>query len=147
GPDGGGLALASFMLGDVSTFGRYVSPTVNARERQWRHFYYAQDTWRATPKFTPNYGLRLDVFNPQTVNEAGNGGFLDLDTGMIKVAGVGDIGLNGNVENTLNWAPRAGASHQLNERTVIRGAYGRSYDLGVFGSTFGHSVTQNLPVL
>ncbi len=25
--------------------------------------------------------------------------------------------------------------------------YGRSYDIGVFGSTFGHSVTQNLPIL
>ena len=74
GPQGGGLALASFMLGDVSTFGRYVSPTVDARERQWRHFYYAQDTWRVNPKLTLNYGLRLDVINPQTVNEPGNGG-------------------------------------------------------------------------
>ena len=25
--------------------------------------------------------------------------------------------------------------------------YGRSYDIGVFGSLFGHTVTQNLPVL
>src|SRR5882672_6426373 len=25
--------------------------------------------------------------------------------------------------------------------------YGRSYDIGVFGSNFGHAVTQNLPVL
>ncbi len=101
GPNGGGLALASFMLGDVSTFGRYVSPTVDARERQWRHFYYAQDTWRVNSKLTLNYGLRLDVINPQTVNEPGNGGFLDLDTGLIRVAGVGGIGLNGDVENTL----------------------------------------------
>jgi outer membrane receptor protein involved in Fe transport len=147
GPSGGGLALASFMLGDVSSFGRYVSPTVDARERQWRHFYYAQDTWRVNPKLTLNFGLRLDVINPQTVNEAGNGGFLDLDTGMIKVAGVGDIGLNGDVENTLNWAPRLGVTYQLDERTVLRGGYGRSYDIGVFGSLFGHSVTQNLPVL
>jgi hypothetical protein len=147
GPDGGGLALASFMLGDVSTFGRYVSPTVNARERQWRHFYYAQDTWRVNPKVTLNFGLRLDVINPQTVNEAGNGGFLDLDTGLIKVAGVGGIGLNGDVENTFNWAPRVGMTYQIDEKTVIRGGYGRSYDIGVFGSLFGHSVTQNLPVL
>ncbi len=147
GPAGGGLALASFMLGDVSTFGRYVSPTVNARERQWRHFYYAQDTWRANAKLTLSYGLRLDVINPQTVNEAGNGGFLDLDTGLINVAGVGGIGLNGDVKNTLNWAPRVGATYQLNEKTVLRAGYGRSYDIGVFGSLFGHSVTQNLPVL
>ena len=147
GPSGGGLALASFMLGDVSSFGRYVSPTVDARERQWRHFYYAQDTWRVNPKLTLNFGLRLDVINPQTVNEAGNGGFLDLDTGMIKVAGVGDIGLNGDVENNLNWAPRVGITYQVDEKTVLRAGYGRSYDIGVFGSLFGHSVTQNLPVL
>ena len=147
GPAGGGLALASFMLGDVTRFTRYVSPTTEARERQWRHFYYAQDVWRPTPRLTLNYGLRLDIINPQTLNEPGNGGFLSLATGMINVAGVGDIGLNGNVENTLNWAPRLGATYQLTEKTVLRAGYGRSYDIGVFGSLFGHSVTQNLPVL
>ena len=62
-------------------------------------------------------------------------------------AASGDIDLAGNVENRLNWAPRLGATYQLNEKTVIRGGYGRSYDLGVFGSLFGHTVTQNLPVL
>jgi hypothetical protein len=30
---------------------------------------------------------------------------------------------------------------------VVRAGYGRSFDLGVFGSIFGHVVTQNLPVL
>ena len=76
GPGGGGLGLATFLLGDVTHFGRYISPITDARERQWRHFYYAQDTWRATQKLTLNYGLRLDVINPQTVNDAGNGGFM-----------------------------------------------------------------------
>jgi hypothetical protein len=147
GPAGGGLALASFMLGDVSRLRRYVSPNTDARERQWRHYYYAQDVWRPTPKLTLNYGLRLDIINPQTVNEAGNGGFLDLATGLINVAGVGGIGLNGDVENTLNWAPRLGATYQITEKTVLRAGYGRSFDIGVFGSLFGHSVTQNLPVL
>ena len=33
------------------------------------------------------------------------------------------------------------------EKTVVRMGYGRSYDMGVFGSNFGHAVTQNLPVL
>ena len=147
GPTGGGLALASFLLGDVTRFTRYVSPTTEARERQWRQFYYAQDVWRPNQKLTLNYGLRLDIIHPQTVNEPGNGGFLDLSTGLINVAGVGDIGLNGNVENTLNWAPRLGVTYQVTEQTVLRAGYGRSYDIGVFGSLFGHSVTQNLPVL
>jgi outer membrane receptor protein involved in Fe transport len=143
----GGLGLATFLLGDVTFFQRFVSPNTNARERQWRHFYYAQDTWRVTQKLTVNYGLRLDIINPQTVNEAGNGGWLDLDTGEILVGGVGGIDLAGNVKNNLNWAPRLGVTYQLNEKTVIRGGYARTYDIGVFGSLFGHSVTQNLPVL
>lgn len=142
-----GLGLATFLLGDVTHFQRFVSSSTNARERQWRHFYYGQDTWRVTPKLTVAYGLRLDVINPQTVNDAGNGGFLDQNTGLIKVAGVGGIGLDGDVKNSLNWAPRLGIAYQATDKTVIRVGYGRSYDIGVFGSVFGHSVTQNLPVL
>jgi hypothetical protein len=143
----GGLGLATFLIGDVTNFRRYVSPNTDARERQWRHFYYAQDTWRATPRLTLNYGLRLDIINPQTINEPGNAGFLNLDTGEIMVVGIGGIPMNGGVDNKLNWAPRVGAAYQIDEKTVLRGGYGRSYDIGVFGSLFGHSVTQNLPVL
>ena len=147
GPDGGGSGLATFLLGDVSRFGRFVSTSTNARERQWRQFYYLQDTWRASSKLTLSYGLRADIYNPQTVNEPGNGGWLDINTGEIRVGGVGDIDLAGNVSNKVNWAPRAGIAYQFNEKTVIRAGYGRSYDTGVFGSIFGHAVTQNLPVL
>jgi hypothetical protein len=147
GPSGGGMGLATFLLGDVQSFVRYTSPNTNARENQWREFFYIQDTWRATPKLTLNYGLRTDIINPQAVNEAGNGGWLDASTGEIRVGGVGDINLQGNVKNKVNWAPRVGVTYQINTKTVIRAGYGRSYDIGVFGSTFGHSVTQNLPVL
>jgi outer membrane receptor protein involved in Fe transport len=147
GEEGGGLGLASFLLGDVSRFTRYISPNTDARERQWRHFYYVQDTWRATQRLTLNYGLRLDVINPQTINEPGNAGYLDLNTGEIRVVGFGDVDMSGNIENSLNWAPRLGIAYQFTDRTVIRAGYGRSYDIGVFGSLFGHSVTQNLPVL
>ncbi len=156
GPSGGGLGLATFLLGNVTHIGRYISPFTDAGERQWRHFYYAQDTWRASPKLTLNYGLRLDVINPQTVTGASKGGFLlaDVNNHQVNipspnmlVAGVGGVPLNGGIKNSLNWAPRAGATYQLTERTVLRAGYGRSYDIGVFGSLFGHTVTQNLPVL
>ena len=143
----GGLGLATFLLGDVTNFRRYVSSNTDARERQWRHFYYAQDTWRPSARLTLNYGLRLDIINPQTINEPGNAGFLDLTTGEILVVGVGDVPMNGGVKNHLNWAPRVGTTYQVGETTVLRAGYGRSYDIGVFGSLFGHSVTQNLPVL
>ena len=147
GVQGGGLGLATFLLGDVTQFGRYISSNTDASERQWRHFYYGQDTWRATPKLTVNYGLRLDIINPQSINKTGNGGFLDLNTGEIRVAGVGDTSLSGNVENSLNFAPRLSVAYKATDKLVIRAGYGRSYDIGVFGSLFGHTVTQNLPVL
>jgi len=142
-----GLGIATFLIGDVTFFKRFVSTSTTAAERQWRHFYYAQDTWRVTPKLTLAYGLRLDVINPQKVNAAGNGGFPDTTTGEVIVAGEGGNNLNGGVKNNLNWAPRLGITYQLSEKTVVRAGYGRSYDIGVFGSVFGHTVTQNLPVL
>jgi len=146
-PTGGGLGLATFLLGDVSSFGRYISSSTDARERQWRHFYYGQDSWRVTPKLTVNYGVRLDVINPQTINKAGNAGYVSLDTGLVRTVGVGDTNLGGNVENSLNFAPRLSVAYKATDKLVIRAGYGRSYDIGVFGSLFGHSVTQNLPVL
>jgi hypothetical protein len=146
-PSGGGLGLASFLLGEVNSFGRYISSNTDARERQWRHFYYGQDSWRVTQKLTVNYGLRLDVINPQSINDPGNAGYLSLDTGQISTVGVGSTNLSGNVENSLNFAPRLSLAYKASDKLVIRAGYGRSYDIGVFGSVFGHSVTQNLPVL
>ncbi len=143
-----GLGLATFLLGDVTYFSRYVSPTTDAQERQKRFFWYAQDTWRITPKLQLNYGLRWEMVFPETVNAAGNGGQLDLSTGEIAVFGVGDVSNHGIQEmNWKNFAPRLGLTYQLTPKTVVRAGYGWSYQLGTFGSIFGHNVTQNLPVL
>jgi hypothetical protein len=143
-----GLALATFLLGDVTSFQRFVSTSLNAAERQKRLFFYGQDTWRITPKFTMTYGLRWEIYFPETVNGKGNGGFADQQLGVVKVAGFGPIGTNGNVDNTLKaFAPRVSFAYSLDSKTVIRIGYGRSFDIGVFGSNFGHVVTQNLPVL
>ncbi|MBX7171520.1 MAG: hypothetical protein K1X72_11235, partial [Pyrinomonadaceae bacterium] len=144
---GTGSGLATFLIGDVTSFSRYISTSTDAQERQWRHYYYAQDTWKATSKLTLALGIRADIINPQTLNAAGNGGFPDLSTGKINVAGKGNYNLAGNVENSINLAPRIGVAYQINDKMVIRGGFGRSYDTGVFGSVFGHTVTQNLPVL
>ncbi len=147
GTNPGGLALATYLIGDLTGFFRTVSTQLNAGERQWRTFYYAQDTWRVTPKLTIAYGLRADVINPQKASVFGGAGFPDLTTGEVLVAGVGAIPDNGGVTNKINWAPRLGIAYQINPKTVIRAGYGRSYDVGVFGSVFGHTVTQNIPIL
>jgi Carboxypeptidase regulatory-like domain len=149
----GGLGFATFVLGDVTSFGRYVQNysipnALNAKEFQKRVFFYAQDTWRMTPKLTVNYGLRWELYWPETANGVEHGGLMNLDDGFIRVAGVG------GVPSDLGWdiawkalAPRVGIAYQWHPKTVIRAGYGRSFDLGVFGSIFGHTITQNLPIL
>jgi outer membrane receptor protein involved in Fe transport len=144
----GGVAFASFLLGATRSVSRYVSTSTNAAERQHRMFYYGEDSWRATSKLTVNYGLRWEVYFPEYVNGDQHGGFTNIVQGVDRVAGVGGIGLNGNIGNDWHaFAPRLGIAYQLREKTVLRLGYGRSYDMGVFGSNFGHAVTQNLPVL
>jgi hypothetical protein len=113
-----------------------------------RDFFFAQDTWRATPKLTLNLGLRYELYFPESVNGKGNGALMNLNTGYINVALYGPVPSNLGVSIAKNaYNPRVGVAYQLNPKTVIRMGYGRSFDLGVFGSVFGHVVTQNLPVL
>jgi len=144
----GGISLGSFLLGDVTQFERFVSTSTTAAERQKRWFFYGQDTWRVSPKFTMTYGLRWEIYFPESVNGKGNGGFANQEQGVIRVAGYGGIGLNGNINNTYKaFAPRLSFAYQFDPKTVLRVGYGRGFDIGVFGSNFGHVVTQNLPVL
>jgi hypothetical protein len=149
----GGLGFATFLLGDVTSFGRYIQNysvpgALNAKEFQKRVFFYGQDTWRMTSKLTVNYGLRWELYFPETANGVEHGGLMNLDDGFIRVAGVG------GVPSDLGWdiawkalAPRVGVAYQWRPKTVVRAGYGRSFDLGVFGSIFGHTITQNLPIL
>jgi hypothetical protein len=143
-----GLSFATFLLGDVTQFQRYVSTSTNAAERQKRTFFYGQDSWRVSNKLTFTYGVRWEIYFPETVNAKGNGGFANLDEGLIRVAGFGGVGSNGNVRNTWKAvAPRLSVAYEFDPKTVVRLGYGRGFDIGVFGSNFGHVVTQNLPVL
>ncbi len=150
----GGLDLATFLLGDVTHLDRYVSTSLTAAESQKRLAFYGQDTWRITSKLTMNYGLRWELYTPESVNGKDQGGFANIvgngtnGGGVIRVAGEGGFGLNGNISNSFKaFAPRLGLAYSVNPKTVVRMGYGRSFDIGVFGSNFGHTVTQNLPVL
>lgn len=143
-----GLGIATLLLGDVTNFERYVSTSTDAKEYQRRWFFFGQDTWKASPKLTLNYGLRWELIFPERVKNPADGSLLSLETGELLVGGVGDVDDKFNVEPTYTaFAPRLGIAYQWSDKTVIRAGYGRSFDVGVFGSIFGHAVTQNLPVL
>ncbi|HZS57223.1 MAG TPA: hypothetical protein VFA65_22665, partial [Bryobacteraceae bacterium] len=148
GPSGGGNAIASFLLGDVNGFSRYVSNIFNAAELQNRFFLFGQDTWQVNSRLTVNYGLRWENYAPQYVNAPGNGGRVNQATGEVLVAGSQGVSMNMNTHNkNLTFGPRLGIAYKATNTTVIRTGYGRAFDLGIFGAVFGHNVTQNLPVL
>src|ERR1700726_5089983 len=123
----GGLDLATFLLGDVTSLARYVNnPALtsvnNAAERQKRFFFYGQDTYRATTKLTVNFGLRWEIYTPESVLAKGYGGFANIvdngGTGVIRVAGYGGYGLNGNVPKKLNpFSPPLGTRKPLTPKT------------------------------
>jgi len=148
GDNSSGLGLATLLLGQVSRFKRYVSPFTDAHESQNRFFLYGQDTYRLSNSVTVNYGLRWEYYQPQQVNAKGKGGWFDFTNANVIVAGYGPYNLGGSVTTAWhNFVPRLGVSWQHDPKTVVRVGYGRSFDIGVFGTLFGHTVTQNLPVL
>lgn len=93
--------------------------------------------------------MRWDIIFPETVNSPGNGGFTDLNAGVIRIAGIGGIGTNGNEKvDLLNLGGRLGFAYQIHPNTVLRGAVGRVYDnVGFFGTIFGSAMTHNIPVV
>jgi hypothetical protein len=148
GATSGGLGLASFLFGDVSTMSRYFSTNISAAETQYRTFFYVQDNWRVTQKLTLNLGGRWEIFFPESVNGKGNGGFWNTETDMIQVAGYGGVNLSANVKNNLTFLePRFGITYQPTSKSVIRAGLGRVEDAGYWGNIFGGILTQTIPVL
>ncbi len=95
--------------------------------------FFAQDTWRVTPKLTLNYGLRYDVeisplFAPAT----------PLNAAAEKALGV----IEGIPRNYKNVAPRFGLAWDPrgDGKTVVRAGYGLFYDHPLLAIAF-NSVT------
>ena len=91
---------------------------------------WAQDSWVLTKKLTLDLGLRYDV----STNLFGNATEI---LPFIKA---------GRPNDTNNWQPRAGAAYSLNDKTVIRGGFGRYYSQPVsttswFTTFFGQIAT------
>ena len=133
-PGNTGNPLASFELGYVSNS---TSQTVQVAPPTFQTVYYqgyfGMDTWQITNKLTLNLGLRYEVpgvyvprhgwgdtFNPTETNSVVNvpGAFDLVSTSQHPAAGVRN-------ENWDDWSPRLGVAYRINEKTVVRGAWGK----------------------
>ncbi|HEY6372062.1 MAG TPA: TonB-dependent receptor [Candidatus Sulfotelmatobacter sp.] len=104
----------------------------NPHTQSWEMNYYAQDTYKATPRLTLNYGIRYDFQAPYTeVNNYASNYVPNPSNpavgGQILLAGRG-----GNSRTLMNtrwnqFAPRFGLAFQINPKTVLRGGWGLFY--------------------
>ena len=95
--------------------------------KQFMHFLYAQDDWKATDRLTLNLGVRYEMASPQWV---GNNQLANFDpaTNTLLQAKSGDLYDRSLQEAQLgNWAPRVGFAWRVLGKTVIRSGYGISY--------------------
>jgi len=144
-----GAALASFLLGEPSSFGRYFTGIgLYPGLRETRIFLYGQDTWRATRKLTLDYGLRWENYLPQGAAKPGGAGTFDPLTGMELVAGLGPNSLSLGVKPyNLGFTPRLGIAYQVQPNTVVRAGYGWGFTPAGYGSIFGQGLEYNPPIL
>ena len=130
-----GIAFASFLLGRADEVQAYFENVPSyARDSYWAAF--AQDDFKVTRKLTLNLGIRWDLYTPD-VHRYNQKSWISLDVpnpgagnlpGALQVASPSDpSGLNTYYKN---FGPRLGLAYSLNDKTVIRAAYGIFYAQG-----------------
>ena len=137
GVSGSGNAFASFLLGAVDSGNAYFRSSLPGG----RYKYYGtfiDDTYKVTPKFTLNIGLRWEVQVP-TSDPLGRISYMDPslpNPGAGNLPGSYVFGGNGpgRLEferffdiHFTNFAPRVGFAYSATRNTVIRGGYGIFY--------------------
>ena len=135
-----GLGLADFMLGRVSNF-LQGNPVYDFDENDYIGAY-VQDEWRIRSNLTVNAGLRWEPYLAikNSLDYVSNFDEARFDAGVRSTVypqappGLlfpGDTGFPGSaaMRNKLDqFAPRAGVVWQVNEKTALRGGWGRFYD-------------------
>jgi len=103
----------------------------NPYTHSWEMDYYAQDTFKVTPKLTLNYGIRYEFQAPYTEEHDFAANYLPASDptvgGQILLAGKGSNSRSLVNSRWNQFAPRFGLAFQLNPRTVIRGGFGLFY--------------------
>jgi hypothetical protein len=137
--------LADFIFGARSKYELSALHQVEYNQRM--HFFYAQDDWRASSKLTVNLGLRYELATPpyETNNELANFNPATSANGGLVVASSGSIFSRALIHrNDLNFAPRVGLAYSVDPKTVVRAAYGISYQQFIRAAVV-NELAQNAP--
>jgi hypothetical protein len=140
-----GLSMATFLLGDASTFGRVIYARNLPLAHNTRTALYAQDTWKVTPKLTLTLGVRWDYLGYPTSPQPGGIANFNFSNTYSIISDFGDTSSTANVnQNYHDFAPRVGVAYRIGDRTVIRSGFARAYSIGFYGANFG-AITNDWP--
>ncbi len=118
-------ALADFLTGSIKT-ASYQLPMPPTGRRNWNLGIFFEDDYKVTPKLTINAGLRYEYESPIKITGNIYSRF-DPDTGFILRAGV-NASASLNVQTPkANLSPRIGLAYSINDKTVLRAAFGTFY--------------------
>ncbi len=117
--------LADFMMGLRSTYA--LSNILVAKLQQDMHFIYLQDDWRMNDRLTINAGLRYEYATPW-VEENNVLSNFDPVTKTMKIAKDGSLEDRSTIKpDRNNFGPRLGVAFTIDDRTVLRSGYGKSF--------------------
>ncbi|HEY6293638.1 MAG TPA: TonB-dependent receptor [Terriglobia bacterium] len=122
------FGLPDFLMGDINQ-AIFTTPLV-VHNYQPGNAFYAQDSWRATPKLTLNYGLRYEIFSPVLNRQNETSNFSPENDGSLIVVPAGASGWYNRAlihPDFTNFAPRFGFAYHALDRVVLRGGYGVFY--------------------
>jgi hypothetical protein len=121
-----GNALADMLLGFplLTSVARVDNPQ---QIRTESYNFFINDSWRVTPRFTVNAGLRYE-YNSPAVDAEDRATVFDLETRNIVPVGTNGVPRSGFEPDRNNFAPRVGFAWSIGEKTVLRGGYGVYYD-------------------
>ncbi len=147
-----GHGYASMLLGEVD--GASLTAPANNRFNARNYGIFFQDSWRATPKLTVNYGLRYSWWDPfgesydrmgwfdPNIPNPGAGGRL----GALSFQGEG-AGRSGRTRAFDRYGgafgPRLGFAYALDSKTVLRSYYGLVYADPTHELNSGGAIAQN----
>jgi hypothetical protein len=126
-------SVAAFNLGLASEV-ENGQQFIKATNKQWDEALYVGDTFRITPKLTIDAGLRWEYYPMVSRDGVSKFEVYDTATNQMYLGGLGnnDVHLNntplGVTSSKTLFAPRLGFAYQFNDKTVIRTAFGMTYD-------------------
>ncbi len=108
--------LRVFLVSPIASAG--MSRLVQPQEKQWRLSFFAQDTWKVTPRLNLMLGVRWDYTTPIYTPKGESVGNLDLNTGNVLLTNL--AGKYAGVETSkTEFSPRLGLSYQVAKDGVV----------------------------